>query len=62
MSLIFELSLSIVIFRRIYTETDSDLPSYPDNFQVAKYSIFEKVKLQFISTTTAITVILQFYE
>lgn len=59
MSLIFELSPSIVIFHRIYTETDSDLPSYPDHFQVAKYSIFEKVKLQFISTTTAITVIPQ---
>ncbi|XP_029936866.1 protein mono-ADP-ribosyltransferase PARP4 isoform X2 [Myripristis murdjan] len=28
---------------RIYTENDVDLPSYPDNFQVAKYSIFEKV-------------------
>ncbi|XP_023286599.1 poly [ADP-ribose] polymerase 4 isoform X2 [Seriola lalandi dorsalis] len=28
---------------RIYTETDSDLPSYPDNFQVAKYSVFEKI-------------------
>ncbi|XP_060909550.1 protein mono-ADP-ribosyltransferase PARP4 isoform X2 [Labrus mixtus] len=28
---------------RNYTETDSDLPTFPDNFQVAKYSIFEKV-------------------
>nr|XP_046259946.1 protein mono-ADP-ribosyltransferase PARP4 [Scatophagus argus] len=28
---------------RVYTETDSDLPPYPDNFQVAKYSVFEKV-------------------
>ncbi|XP_060944071.1 protein mono-ADP-ribosyltransferase PARP4 isoform X2 [Limanda limanda] len=28
---------------RIYTETDSDLPSYPKDFQVAKYSIFEKI-------------------
>ncbi|XP_044072757.1 protein mono-ADP-ribosyltransferase PARP4 isoform X2 [Siniperca chuatsi] len=28
---------------RHYTETDSDLPTYPDNFQVAKYSIFEKI-------------------
>ncbi|XP_047198567.1 protein mono-ADP-ribosyltransferase PARP4 isoform X2 [Hippoglossus stenolepis] len=28
---------------RIYTETDSDLPSYPNDFQVAKYSIFEKI-------------------
>uniref|UniRef100_A0A3Q0SU44 Poly [ADP-ribose] polymerase n=1 Tax=Amphilophus citrinellus TaxID=61819 RepID=A0A3Q0SU44_AMPCI len=27
----------------IYRETDSDLPSYPTNFQVAKYAIFEKV-------------------
>uniref|UniRef100_A0A8C4EJQ5 Poly [ADP-ribose] polymerase n=1 Tax=Dicentrarchus labrax TaxID=13489 RepID=A0A8C4EJQ5_DICLA len=30
---------------RIYTGTDSNLPTYPDHFQVAKYSIFEKVKL-----------------
>ncbi|XP_074513896.1 LOW QUALITY PROTEIN: protein mono-ADP-ribosyltransferase PARP4 [Sebastes fasciatus] len=28
---------------RIYTETDPDLPSYLDHFQVAKYSIFEKI-------------------
>lgn len=35
-------------FHRIYTETDATLPKYPDNFQVAKYSIFEKVKLQLI--------------
>ncbi|XP_056145219.1 protein mono-ADP-ribosyltransferase PARP4 isoform X2 [Lampris incognitus] len=28
---------------RVYTENDNDLPTYPDNFQVAKYSIFEKV-------------------
>ncbi|XP_059198459.1 protein mono-ADP-ribosyltransferase PARP4 isoform X2 [Centropristis striata] len=28
---------------RVYTETDPDLPNYPDHFQVAKYSIFEKV-------------------
>ncbi|XP_062257934.1 protein mono-ADP-ribosyltransferase PARP4 isoform X2 [Platichthys flesus] len=28
---------------RIYTETDSDLPSFPKDFQVAKYSIFEKI-------------------
>ncbi|XP_053184264.1 protein mono-ADP-ribosyltransferase PARP4 [Scomber japonicus] len=28
---------------RIYTEADHDLPTYPDHFQVAKYSIFEKV-------------------
>ncbi|KAL3969422.1 cell cycle related kinase [Sarotherodon galilaeus] len=28
---------------RIYTETDSDLPSDQSDFQVAKYSIFEKV-------------------
>ncbi|XP_049451030.1 protein mono-ADP-ribosyltransferase PARP4 isoform X2 [Epinephelus fuscoguttatus] len=27
---------------RIYTENDSDIPTYPDNFKVAKYSIFEK--------------------
>ena len=40
-------------FHRIYTETDSDLPSYPNDFQVAKYSIFEKVKLLFKITTTA---------
>uniref|UniRef100_A0A8C4EJQ4 Poly [ADP-ribose] polymerase n=1 Tax=Dicentrarchus labrax TaxID=13489 RepID=A0A8C4EJQ4_DICLA len=29
---------------RIYTGTDSNLPTYPDHFQVAKYSIFEKIK------------------
>ncbi|XP_067371717.1 protein mono-ADP-ribosyltransferase PARP4 isoform X1 [Channa argus] len=28
---------------RIYTESDSDLPTYPDNFQVAKYSVFNKI-------------------
>ncbi|XP_041662697.1 protein mono-ADP-ribosyltransferase PARP4 [Cheilinus undulatus] len=28
---------------RKYSETDPDLPTFPDNFQVAKYSIFEKV-------------------
>ncbi|XP_067460380.1 protein mono-ADP-ribosyltransferase PARP4 [Thunnus thynnus] len=28
---------------RIYTETDHDIPTYPDHFQVAKYSIFEKI-------------------
>ncbi|XP_070770875.1 protein mono-ADP-ribosyltransferase PARP4 [Enoplosus armatus] len=28
---------------RIYTETDSDLPTYLDHFQVAKYAIFEKI-------------------
>ncbi|GLD56648.1 poly [ADP-ribose], partial [Lates japonicus] len=28
---------------RIFAETDADLPSYPHNFQVAKYSIFEKI-------------------
>ncbi|KAK2840214.1 hypothetical protein Q5P01_013954 [Channa striata] len=28
---------------RIYTESDSDLPKYPDNFQVAKYSVFQKI-------------------
>ncbi|XP_074551560.1 protein mono-ADP-ribosyltransferase PARP4 [Halichoeres trimaculatus] len=28
---------------RSYTETDSDLPTFPDDFQVAKYSIFEKL-------------------
>ncbi|AWP13565.1 putative poly [Scophthalmus maximus] len=27
---------------RIYTEIDSDHPPYPDHFQVAKYSIYEK--------------------
>ncbi|XP_070694423.1 protein mono-ADP-ribosyltransferase PARP4 [Pempheris klunzingeri] len=27
---------------RLYAETDDDLPSYPDHFQVAKYSVFEK--------------------
>uniref|UniRef100_A0A7N8Y8T7 Poly [ADP-ribose] polymerase n=1 Tax=Mastacembelus armatus TaxID=205130 RepID=A0A7N8Y8T7_9TELE len=42
---VLEKFLLIVKFYRIYTETDSDLPSYPDRFQVAKYLIFEKVKL-----------------
>ncbi|XP_075995061.1 protein mono-ADP-ribosyltransferase PARP4, partial [Genypterus blacodes] len=28
---------------RIYTDADQSLPAYPDTFQVAKYSIFEKV-------------------
>uniref|UniRef100_A0A8C9XNQ1 Poly [ADP-ribose] polymerase n=1 Tax=Sander lucioperca TaxID=283035 RepID=A0A8C9XNQ1_SANLU len=45
-ALIFECLLSIVTFYRIYTETDFDLPTYPEHFQVAKYSIFEKVKLK----------------
>uniref|UniRef100_A0A8C5F3R9 Poly [ADP-ribose] polymerase n=1 Tax=Gadus morhua TaxID=8049 RepID=A0A8C5F3R9_GADMO len=29
--------------QRFYTEKDSDLPTYPEDFQVAKYSIFKKV-------------------
>lgn len=29
---------------RSYTEADPDLPPFPDNFEVAKYSIYEKVK------------------
>ncbi|KAM9347781.1 protein mono-ADP-ribosyltransferase PARP4 [Symphorus nematophorus] len=37
-----ERSSNIMEKFRIYTETDSDLPAYPDNFQVARYSIFEK--------------------
>ncbi|KAM4608690.1 protein mono-ADP-ribosyltransferase PARP4 [Polymixia lowei] len=28
---------------RVHTENDNDLPKYPDDFEVAKYSIFEKV-------------------
>lgn len=28
---------------RTYTETDSDLPCFPDDFQVAKYCIFQTV-------------------
>ncbi|KAJ8409900.1 hypothetical protein AAFF_G00209410 [Aldrovandia affinis] len=28
---------------RMYNENDSDLPMYPSNFEVAKYSIFERV-------------------
>lgn len=31
---------------RTYTETDSDLPLFPDDFQVAKYSIFRTVGAQ----------------
>ncbi|XP_062287689.1 protein mono-ADP-ribosyltransferase PARP4 [Scomber scombrus] len=38
-----EKSGSILERFRIYTEADHDLPTYPDHFQVAKYSIFEKV-------------------
>ncbi|XP_030580308.1 protein mono-ADP-ribosyltransferase PARP4-like [Archocentrus centrarchus] len=38
-----ERSGSVLERFRIYRETDSDLPSYPTNFQVAKYAIFEKV-------------------
>lgn len=34
---------------RIYRDTDSDLPSDQSDFQVAKYSIFEKVKEHFCS-------------
>ena len=35
---------------RIYTEKDSDLPTYPEDFQVAKYSIFKKVMYSGIFT------------
>lgn len=35
-------------FHRVYHDTDADLPSYPEDFKVAKYSIFEKVELQFM--------------
>ncbi|XP_068429034.1 protein mono-ADP-ribosyltransferase PARP4 [Clinocottus analis] len=28
---------------RVYSGTDSDLPTYPEDFQVAKYSIFKKM-------------------
>lgn len=38
--------VSPINIHRIYTETDHDLPKYPENFQVAKYSVFEKVNLQ----------------
>uniref|UniRef100_UPI0037E7B75D protein mono-ADP-ribosyltransferase PARP4 isoform X2 n=1 Tax=Semicossyphus pulcher TaxID=241346 RepID=UPI0037E7B75D len=38
-----EESRNVLAKFRTYTETDSDLPKYPDNFQVAKYSIFEKI-------------------
>ncbi|XP_070832623.1 protein mono-ADP-ribosyltransferase PARP4 [Chaetodon trifascialis] len=38
-----ERSRSILEQFRIYTETDSDLPTYPDSFQVAKYSVLEKI-------------------
>uniref|UniRef100_A0A673BG98 Poly [ADP-ribose] polymerase n=1 Tax=Sphaeramia orbicularis TaxID=375764 RepID=A0A673BG98_9TELE len=43
--LIFAFYLSIFLIHRIYTETDPDLPSYPDHFHVAKYSVFEKVTI-----------------
>ncbi|KAG7502647.1 poly [ADP-ribose] polymerase 4 isoform X1 [Solea senegalensis] len=32
----------VLLKYRLYSETDPDLPSYPDHFQVAKYSIFKK--------------------
>lgn len=39
----FKLFLPFDLSCRTYTETDSDLSSFPDDFQVAKYAIFEKV-------------------
>uniref|UniRef100_A0AAX7VSJ6 Poly [ADP-ribose] polymerase n=1 Tax=Astatotilapia calliptera TaxID=8154 RepID=A0AAX7VSJ6_ASTCA len=39
----------IGLYRKIYRDTDSDLPSDQSDFQVAKYSIFEKVKEHFCS-------------
>lgn len=38
----------IVNLPRIYNELDSALPAFPDDFQVAKYSIFGQVKRSFI--------------
>ncbi|XP_034741908.1 protein mono-ADP-ribosyltransferase PARP4 [Etheostoma cragini] len=38
-----ERSGNILEMFRIYNETDFDLPTYPEHFQVAKYSIFEKI-------------------
>ncbi|KAA8593039.1 hypothetical protein FQN60_018494 [Etheostoma spectabile] len=38
-----ERSGNILEMFRIYTETDFNLPTYPEHFQVAKYSIFEKI-------------------
>ncbi|XP_076603579.1 protein mono-ADP-ribosyltransferase PARP4 [Chaetodon auriga] len=38
-----ERSGSILGQFRIYSETDSDLPTYPESFQVAKYSVMEKI-------------------
>ncbi|XP_078118660.1 protein mono-ADP-ribosyltransferase PARP4 isoform X2 [Sander vitreus] len=38
-----ERSGNILEMFRIYTETDFDLPTYPEHFHVAKYSIFEKI-------------------
>ncbi|KAM6934605.1 protein mono-ADP-ribosyltransferase PARP4 [Xenentodon cancila] len=35
-------SMSESLQLMIYTETDPDLPPFPDHFQVAKYSIFEQ--------------------
>ncbi|CAL8265978.1 unnamed protein product [Lota lota] len=40
---LFSLSNNKNDIYRIYTEKDSDLPTYPEDFQVAKYSIFKKV-------------------
>lgn len=40
---------------RVYGGDDSDLPPFPDHFQVAKYSIFEKVKLLCAVTPAALS-------
>lgn len=43
---------------RIYSEADSRLPSFPDRFQVAKYSIYEKVKPLFVVFILCTTLVL----
>lgn len=42
----FRHSLPFHLSSRTYTETDSDLPLFPEDFQVAKYSIFKTVGRQ----------------
>lgn len=56
-----EFNSRVILLCRIYREDDSDLPPFPDSFQVAKYSIFEEVKLRCV-VTAAVTVALQFFE
>lgn len=40
----------VILLCRIYKEDDSDLPPFPERFQVAKYYFFEEVKLRRVFT------------